>query len=292
MTASRKAFTLVELLVVIAIIGLLIGLLLPAVQAAREAARRTSCANNLHQIGIGLHLYHDVHNHLPPGWTAWDAGFSPDPEGEPGWGWAAHLLPFMEQDPLEDGIDFYTSIRDPLHDAVRVTILRSYQCPSDVINLDLFTLDSESGAPPIDLARANYIGMFGTTELEECEGLGPGNQCQGNGVFFHNSLTSLGQVIDGLSNTLFVGERASHLGFSTWVGAVSEGEEAAARVLGITDHPPNDPDGHFDDFSSFHPKGVNFLVGDASVRIFSDSLSIDVYRALATKDGYEPTPEQ
>ena len=99
----RPAFTLVELLVVIAIIGILIALLLPAVQAAREAARRSQCTNNLKQIGLALHNYHDTHKSFPTGMVT----FWPDPPGshvtdEPVWGWAALVLPFIEQKPLHD----------------------------------------------------------------------------------------------------------------------------------------------------------------------------------------------
>src|SRR5947199_1004875 len=90
----RTGFTLVELLVVIAIIGMLIALLLPAVQAAREAGRRTSCRNNLRQIGLALHLYHDTYNYFPPGYI--DGNTNPDstPDNDvgPGWGWASFLL--------------------------------------------------------------------------------------------------------------------------------------------------------------------------------------------------------
>jgi hypothetical protein len=118
--------------------------------------------------------------------------------------------------------------------------------------------------------------------------LGPGNQCRGDGVFFHNSQVNFGGITDGLSNTILVGERSSKLGFSTWVGAVSGGEEAMVRVVGITDHPPNDEHGHFEDFSSNHPSGANFLLGDNSVRLFNEHMDISVYRALSTRAGGEP----
>jgi prepilin-type processing-associated H-X9-DG protein len=100
------------------------------------------------------------------------------------------------------------------------------------------------------------------------------------------------QVLDGLSNTLFVGERSSVYGFSTWVGVVPGGEETMARVLGVADHPPNTKGIHLDDFSSQHPAGANFLLGDGSVRLFDEHLDVRVYYALATKDGGEPILEQ
>src|SRR5689334_23469471 len=101
---KRTTFTLVELLVVIAIIGVLVALLLPAVQAAREAARASQCKNNLKQLGIALHNYHDVMRVLPPGWIA------DKPEGVPGWGWASLVMRYMEQTNLEQYIQRNRSI--------------------------------------------------------------------------------------------------------------------------------------------------------------------------------------
>ena len=106
-----KAFTLVELLVVIAIIGILIALLLPAVQAAREAARRMSCTNNLKQLGLGLHMYHDVHKTLPIGWLGFDSSGKPHFEGDPGWAWSARILPFIEQQSLYDNLIYESAGR-------------------------------------------------------------------------------------------------------------------------------------------------------------------------------------
>src|SRR5437870_5574195 len=102
MHRCRHAFTLIELLVVIAVMAVLIGLLLPAVQKVREAASRTQCANNLKQIGLACHGYHDANNGLPPGYRATVA----DSSTSPGWGWAAYLLPHIEQDNVHRQIDF------------------------------------------------------------------------------------------------------------------------------------------------------------------------------------------
>ncbi|MFO0904480.1 MAG: DUF1559 domain-containing protein [Pirellulales bacterium] len=285
-----RGFTLVELLVVIAIIGILVALLLPAVQAAREASRRTSCVNNLKQVGLALHMYHDTHQTFPSGWLAMDpATRLPLAEGQPGWGWAALLLPYLEQRTVSEGmIQHSLSIMDPVHNAVRVQPLAVFRCKSDTGQSE-FSLPDESNPSTVfaRLATSNYVGVFGTTELEDCEGLPPGVICQGNGGFQHQLGVGLHEFLDGTSNTLLVGERSSRLGYSTWVGSVSGGEEAMARVLGIADHPPNHPGAHLDDFTSEHPAGTNFLSADGSVRLVVETIDLGVYAGLATRAGGE-----
>jgi prepilin-type N-terminal cleavage/methylation domain-containing protein/prepilin-type processing-associated H-X9-DG protein len=268
MFSSRRGFTLVELLVVIAIIGLLIALLLPAVQAARESARRNSCQNNLKQLGLALHNFHDTYHRLPAGWEAYASAGSrtPDPEGVPGWGWGAHILSGLEQSALAEQIRLTVAIDDPLHDPARLKKLDVFRCPSDPKLDDHFTLDAEDGSGPLlDLARASYVAMFGTLELEDCEGLGS-QQCRSDGPFYHNSKTNFRDILDGLTSTILAGERSVRVGDSTWTGSVSGGEEAFARVMGIADHTPNHPHSHLDDFGSHHPGGAQFLLGDGSVR--------------------------
>lgn len=287
---ASRGFTLVELLVVIAIIGILVALLLPAVQAAREAARRTSCVNNLKQIGLALHLYHDTHQTLPSGWIALDPVTRlPLAEGEPGWGWASMLLPFLEQGNVSEGmIQFPRSITDPFHDPVRVQALPVFRCKSDT-GRPTFDLPSASDASQTraTLATSNYVGVFGTIELEDCEGLPPGAICQGNGAFQHVLGVRLAEFLDGTSSTLLVGERSARLGYSTWTGAVPDGEEAIARILGIADHAPNHPGAHLDDFTSEHPAGTNFLLADGSVRLLVETIDLGVYQGLATRAGGE-----
>ena len=294
MLRSKRGFTLVELLVVIAIIGILVSLLLPAVQAAREAARRTSCFNNLKQVGLALHNYHDTHRGFPSGWIALEPRTRrPLATGEPGWGWASMLLPYLEQGTVSDNlVHFEYPILDPLNAQARTHVLPIYRCPSDSAP-ELFDLGEEEDPQNTlaTLAVANYVGVFGTEELHMCEELGPGRVCRGDGIFYHHSATNFADVRDGLSNTVFIGERASKFGHSTWVGAVSEGEESIARILGIADHPPNSPGGHLDDFSSQHPAGTNFLFGDGSVRLIAETIELETYHALATRSGGEVLKE-
>lgn len=290
MLRHRRGFTLVELLVVIAIIGILVGLLLPAVQAAREAARRTSCFNNMKQIALALHNYHDTYKTLPSGWLAHDpATRLPMPEGETGWGWGSLIFPFIEQNTASQSlVNHGLPVLDPANDAARIFYVPVYRCPSDVhATRHDFLLGTASGGL-VNLAIANYVGMFGTQELDDCEAQPPGYTCYGDGVFQHQVGVRFADIVDGLSNTYAVGERSSRIEHSTWVGAIPEGDEAFARFLGIADHPPNDQGGHLDDLMSQHPAGTNFAMADGSVRLVIETIDLSIYRAHATRDGGEP----
>ncbi|MCC9606271.1 DUF1559 domain-containing protein [Blastopirellula sp. JC732] len=304
---KRDAFTLVELLVVIAIIGILIALLLPAVQQAREAARRMSCTNNLKQIGLASHNYHDTFKSFPSGWIATVEGTNvPFAHGEPGWGWAAQLLPMLEQQNVVDSlIDFRLSIRHSTHTTVRVHHVPGYHCPSDRAPFtfeahgeDHGHADSGSGGDDdLELASASYIGVFGSTDnggttIEDCESFGAGTKCAGNGVFHHNSATKFASIIDGTSNTFFCGERKfTDEAPSTWVGSVSESEYAIERILGIVDdHAPNDDDNHPEDFRSQHPAGTNFAFCDGSVHLITETIDLQVYRNLANRQDGQVIP--
>lgn len=285
MRSRRKAFSLIELLVVIAIIGILIALLLPAVQQAREAARRAQCKNNLKQIGLALHTYHDQHKLFPPGWIGVDpATQAPNPDGVNGWGWAAKLLPHIEQGPLYDRINPRLSLLNPLHNTVIKTHLPVYRCPSDQGN-DEWTIKDSRGSPLAILAAANYVGVFGTLDIDDCVGQPLPFQCVGDGAMFHNSNLNSAKVTDGLSSTLFVGEHKTNepLGWhSTWSGVAAGGDDAFVRILGTGDHTPNHPVGHIDDFASHHVGGAHFVLGDGSVRFISEVIDIRPFRALLT----------
>ncbi|MGD9857768.1 MAG: DUF1559 domain-containing protein [Planctomycetaceae bacterium] len=297
MKAIRRGFTLIELLVVIAIIAVLIALLLPAVQQAREAARRTQCRNNLKQIGLALHNYHDVFLTFPPGYIAAGPGTHPAHDGISGAGWGTMILPQLEQTNLYELFNPNLSIADTVNDAFRETTLAVFRCASDP-QPDFWEIEHEDGSGTV-LARlpiANYIGTFGTDELDGCEnaaGTPPvraGGQCVGDGSLYHNSRVRISDITDGTSNTFIVGERLTNpnLGwYSTWVGMVPEGEEAFQRVLGSIDHVPNDPVGHFDDFSSHHTGGAQFVFGDGSATFISENIDRGVYQALGTIKGGE-----
>ena len=224
MNVNRSSgFTLVELLVVIAIIGLLIGLLLPAVQAAREAARRSQCQSNLRQIGIAMHNEHSARNRFPPGFVS--RTMSTDGPGlGPGWGWAAHLLPHLEEANLHVELDH--DILDPAFDSVRVTRLPLFLCPSDPGEAHSFTVADDAGAELTILAFANYVGVGGTFEVT-------GFPDTGTGVMLRNKRLRIAEITDGTSHTLMVAERVQPAIATDDLGRRRHGRERASAQSGL-----------------------------------------------------------
>ena len=195
---GHKAFTLIELLVVIAIIAILIGLLLPAVQKVREAAARMKCSANLKQIGIALHSYHDANGYFPAGYVDGNTNMNSTPDNDvgPGWGWAAYLLPYIEQNNLYNQINLNQTVGTGVNAQVSQQSLAIFQCPSDPYQQPIPIYDSSLSNPIAVVAHGNYVGCNG---WEECFN-NAGGAGQGGG---NDGLTGgLGQSGDGL---LYIG---------------------------------------------------------------------------------------
>jgi prepilin-type N-terminal cleavage/methylation domain-containing protein/prepilin-type processing-associated H-X9-DG protein len=286
-----SGFTLVEMLVVIAIIGLLIALLLPAVQAAREAARRMKCQNNLKQIGIAMHNYHDAMNTFPPGYISVDVDVAE-------WGWPVFLLAYMERGSLDRELAISArrlmdAMNDPLGRVLLQTPLADFRCPSDRTqsrlpsNLRFFAdVTTGSGFEP---ATSNYIGVCGLFDRADGQ--------ENDGVLYGNSHVSITDIPDGTSYTFMVGERDRRCGAGAWCGNRNPfgiSDVGAYFVQGRVSIKLNDPldqgaDTCREGFSSPHSGGANFLFCDGSARIIADNIgfsnsTVDVYDPTATYD--------
>jgi prepilin-type N-terminal cleavage/methylation domain-containing protein/prepilin-type processing-associated H-X9-DG protein len=300
---NAPAFTLIELLVVITLIALLIALLLPAVQSSREAARRSQCVNNLKQMGIALHNYHDAVNAFPPGYVSAvkDAG-DDYPELGPGWGWGAMILDRLEQRPLHAAINFSLQITDAASSTARRSVLAIYLCPSSSGDGPVSLRDGEKGPVAIsDVAPGQYLASAGQWEIEDVPG-------SNNGVFYRNSCVAIRDIADGTGQTLLVGERSRNVCDATWVGAIPSlvvctnpswrvRDCATSNVMVMANtgpwedetwvNVPNHKDAKADDFWSLHPGGCNFLLGDGSVRFVKESVNPTAFSSLATRAGGE-----
>jgi prepilin-type N-terminal cleavage/methylation domain-containing protein len=286
---GRLAFTLIELLVVIAIIAVLIGLLLPAIQKAREAAARMSCSNNLHQIGLAMHSYHDANGRLPPGQLSQGnpGGFTPTPA----WSWCIMICPYLEQGNLVNqlGPDL-VNIRNeiapgvpqgtpPLPSAVNHLDrgLSVFLCPSDGNGLTNNAFATTIGGVAMTgYAKSNYVINRRI--------LGPGAQLPTNDGNQVSSLT-LTQITDGTSNVILAGERDyvnNVAGVMLRVGSTASFEGRAGYGINKK-NPANPPNGTLAansynerlGFTSLHTGGCNFLRCDGGVWFITDGVAAD-----------------
>jgi prepilin-type N-terminal cleavage/methylation domain-containing protein/prepilin-type processing-associated H-X9-DG protein len=314
----RRAFTLIELLVVIAIIAVLIGLLLPAIQKVREAANRMKCSNNLKQLGIAVHNYHDAQGAFPPGYQNMVSPQYPNlPASRFRWSFIAKLTPYLEQTNIYNSLD----LTIPLYMDSQGGVFPVNQLGvSQTVSLLLCPSDSQTRVYPA-FGQTNYAGCLGN-------GANGGARIQANGLFFQNSKVRLADITDGTSNTAMCSEQILGLGgpdvtdptlvdvryvygqkslnadvsdevcrnLTTWKtdrGARwADGEVQYEQY----DHhyPPNAPqwdcvqlEHSWKPPRSMHTSGVNVLFADGSEHFISNSVNIDTWRALGSRNGGE-----
>ncbi|XZE20190.1 DUF1559 domain-containing protein [Pirellulaceae bacterium SH449] len=311
----RSGFTLVELLVVIAIIGILVGLLLPAVQAAREAARRMSCQNNLKQQSLALLNYESAFKVFPPSYIANTRHPNRDPitfDGPNGFAWGALILPQLEQNPLYQQMNFSLPSWTNPNQLLVQTRLSVFICPSSSRAEGNVLIRDESGAVLAEAARSTYVANAGQDEpwgytIEDYRAIA-------DGPMFRNSRIRHGDVTDGLSNTVFLGEHSPILSDKTW-GTVTQGAvvcgndpqrfpltdcDAAATLVNVHSgpsvleldpltgiapiHPPNDRLGHVCQMQSEHPGGANVAFGDGSIRFIPESIHQPTWAAMNSRN--------
>ena len=315
-TPSRSGFTLIELLVVIAIIAVLIALLLPAVQQAREAARRTQCKNNLKNIGLALHNYHDTFLVFPMANVV--RVNSPTSFSGDGWTWHSRILPQLEQAPLFDrvkgvmGTDSGGTGSTLQLLAGRDTRLTVFQCPSHPDGV---------GNPSKDGYQVStYNAVCGNRTWNDTSECSTTDMTQAtswclrmNGIFFVNSRVSIGGITDGTSSTFMVAEvqdeikgapNSNRLPGSDRKYNFSGGgdgnppTDASEYVVGMEQDDPinantRDVDGVFNNdgeyAGSYHTGGAQFAMADGTVRFVSQNIDMTIYRGLSTRDGGEVT---
>lgn len=320
--ADRAAFTLVELLVVITLIGFLAGLLMPAVQAARESSRRTQCINNIKQIGLALKAYEDSFRVYPAGYISTPGVGNYDQQSGdwgPGWSWLALSLPFIEQDTLSHNLQTNLPCWDPDNAAATQAAVSVFLCPSANNPTGTVAVVDINGANLAVFGRSNYVHNVGFNDLWSAPA-GVDYDQIANGVMYRNSRISSAYVTDGLSNTVFAGERAPYLSDAIWPGVVPNsrhvaygqfaslgsggagvnyddggsyvGAHSGPSIYEVPQviHPPNSPLGHTDEMYALHPGGANILLGDGSVRFVSEMIRLGIWSALCSRNGGETLP--
>ena len=311
---TRSGYTLIELLVVIAIIGVLVALLLPAVQAAREAARRMSCQNNLKQISLALHNFHDTY-----------LGFPKAGKRSNELSWHVFVLPFMEQQPLYSRFDLSPGPfngapqnRGPLKNELALNKLTALLCPSSPIQQmatvaphNVNTPEIIGGVVPYTTHYYGIMGPKGTNPatgqpypFENSGSLSTHGGFASLGIFIRDDVTNnpnvgpepgvrIAQVLDGTSHTLLVGEISwfnlqTGTRYRSWVRGCDTAPVCAGS-RNVTNAINSPSIALFNDiaFGSMHPGGANFAMGDASVRFISQNINLGTYRSLASRDGGE-----
>jgi prepilin-type N-terminal cleavage/methylation domain-containing protein/prepilin-type processing-associated H-X9-DG protein len=273
----KAGFTLVELLVVIAIIGILIGMLLPAVQQVRAAARRMACANQQRQMALAALNYESAYQRFPPGSMHAGKGNS-RPNTDPGWGWKALILPFMEQNALADLFDFNLMLRDPNHVNLLTTEVPTFFCPSDE---ELRDRGINMGGG-VYVSRTNYVGNGGSF-LNSFAPLPDGryNCVLGRTEDDTYQGRTMGDMVDGTSNTFFCGEvlkynfqwDGSAFGFMNKRNRVGTTLGQARTGDGFL-NPPDETSVAIkrNSFSSNHQGGMNFVYCDGSTHFVPDTI--------------------
>ena len=307
-TCLPRGFTLVELLVVIAIIGILIAILLPAVQAAREAARRAQCANNLKQIGLAVHNFHDAHERLPP--ARWRDDWPT---------WLALILPMVEGDNAYDLWNTRQSYYHAINRKARSAVIPIYTCPSRRAAADLTegadadnAGEAHNPGAPSDYAGSagENVGIdwwntsdAGTGMIISQIGLADERNRNSRDVAWHSKI-SFRSVADGLSQTLLAGEKHVPLGAIGFDGSGFNSDDlvncarVAGRLAPIALGPkdlatcgnrkaPNGIINSCDNFGSYHPSVCQFVLGDGSVRGLSTHINIGTLSQLSHRDDGE-----
>lgn len=270
----RRAFTLVELLVVIAIIGVLVALLLPAVQSAREAGRRAQCQNQLRQIGIALHLYHESHHTFPRGgWPATSAGMS----------WGASILPGLEQLALYERIDRRARYTAAENREVARTPLSVFLCPTAPKDTSFRQPSDLSASPENQFARSDYSAVNGERGLRAPTATNSPER----GVMILERNISLNQITDGASHTILISEAPEGM-HSIWF-SVRNVMDQSGPINKLATYSPQFVFFDFgQEISSYHPQGAHGLFADGSVHFLSQSMNPQTLAAICSRAGEEP----